>query len=409
MTKVLIIGGGIAGPVTAIALRKAGIDSVVYEAYDRGAEGAGAYLTLAVNGLDALRTLDLDEVVQGEGFDTPRIALFLGSGRRLADMSLGTLADGTVARTVKRAGLYRALRDEAVRRGVGMEHGKRLVGAESTSEGVIARFADGTQAEGDLLVGADGLHSMTRRIIDPAAPDARYVGLLNTGGYARGVSVDAEPGVMNMVFGKRCFFCYFLAPDGAVWWFANPWRPKEPSREELAAITPERWRAQLIELFEEDATPAVEIIQATPEVFSGWNTYDFPSVPHWHKGWMVIIGDAAHAASPSSGQGASMAIEDAVVLARCLRDAASVSDALEAYERARRARVEAIVKHGRRSSQTKENGLVGRVMRDLVLRMVFKFQARRGADPLRWMWDYHIDWDAPALASSTELVGSQRV
>ena len=146
-------------------------------------------------------------------------------------------------------------------------------------------------------------------------------------------------------------------------------------------------------------------------IFSGWNTYDFPTVPTWHRDRMIIIGDAAHATSPASGQGASMAIEDAVELARCLRDAPSVSDALEAYERVRRPRVEAVVKQGRRSSQTKENGLVGRIMRDLVLRMVFRFQARRGGDPLRWMWDHDSRFvlspaEMPTRARIEDLIGS---
>jgi 2-polyprenyl-6-methoxyphenol hydroxylase-like FAD-dependent oxidoreductase len=212
----LIVGGGIAGPVTAMALRKAGVDSVVYEAYDHSAEGIGAFLTLAVNGLDALRSLGLEEVVRGEGFDTPRMAILGSNGRLLVDLPFGRLADGTAYRTVARGGLYRALRDEAVRRGVRLEYGKRLVAAETTGTGAIASFADGTRAEGDLLIGADGLHSVTRRIIDREAPRARYLGLLNTGGYARGVTLDAAPGVMNMVFGKRCFYSYFAAPDGEV-------------------------------------------------------------------------------------------------------------------------------------------------------------------------------------------------
>jgi hypothetical protein len=70
------------------------------------------------------------------------------------------------------------------------------------------------------------------------------------------------------------------------------------------------------------------IIRATKEILAGWNTYDFPTVPTWHNERMIIIGDAAHAASPSSGQGASMAIKDAVVLAKCLRDEPCIEDAL---------------------------------------------------------------------------------
>src|SRR5262249_3369173 len=151
---------------------------------------------------------------------------------------------------------------------------KRLVSAEKTPRGVVARFEDGSQAEADLLIGADGLQSRTRRIIDPAAPPARYVGLLNTGGYARGVRVASKPGVINFIFGKRCFFGYILHPNGEVWWFANPPSARELSRAELAAITPEQWRARLLDLFAGDVTPAVEIIRATPEIASAWNTHD---------------------------------------------------------------------------------------------------------------------------------------
>lgn len=127
-----------------------------------------------------------------------------------------------------------------------------------------------------------------------------------------------------MVFGRRGFFGYTVHPSGEVWWFANPPRAQEPSRAELAAITDGQWRALLEDLFAGDRVPASEIIRATPGELTGWATYDLPSAPTWHSGAMVVIGDAAHAASPASGQGASMAIEDAVVLAQCLRDLPSV-------------------------------------------------------------------------------------
>ena len=118
-----------------------------------------------------------------------------GTGKHLGEVpNGGALPDGTVSQTLKRADLYRALRDEAVRRGVRIEYGKRLVDAEVTPDGgVVARFEDGTGAEGDLLIGADGIRSRTRRIIDPNAPGARYVPVLNIGGYARGeVAADLD-------------------------------------------------------------------------------------------------------------------------------------------------------------------------------------------------------------------------
>jgi FAD-dependent urate hydroxylase len=391
--KALIVGGGVAGPVAAMALRQAEIDSVVYEAYAGGADDAGSFLTFASNGLDALRTIDAHHLVLSEGFPTPRMTIQSGSGKRLGDIPLGgTLADGTVSQTLKRADLYRALRDEAVRRGARVEYGKRLVGAETTPDGVTARFDDGTEALGDLLIGADGIHSRTRRIIDPSAPGARYVPVLNIGGYARGVIVPAEPGQFRMVFGKRAFFGYAVHPSGDVWWFANPPRADEPTGAELAATGTEQWREMLIDFFAGDDSPAVEIIRSTPGKLTGWATYDLPSVPTWHRESMIIIGDAAHATAPSSGQGASMAIEDAIVLARCLRDLPDTGQALAAYERLRRARVERIVAHGARTSNSKAAGPVARVLRDLMMPLILKRVAR--GESLAWMHDYHIEWDA---------------
>jgi len=215
--------------------------------------------------------------------------------------------------------------------------------------------------------------------------------VLDIGGYASGVSVPAEPGTFHMVFGKRAFFGYAVHPSGEIWWFANPPRADEPTRAELAAMGTEQWREMLVDLFAGDDSPAVEIIRSTPGKLAGWATYDLPSLPTWHRGPMIIIGDAAHATAPSSGQGASMAIEDAVVLARCLRDLPDVLQAFAAYEKLRRGRVERIVAHGARTSNSKAAGPVGRVIRDLMMPFVLKRVANGGS--LAWMHDYHIDWD----------------
>lgn len=381
MTKrALIIGGGIAGPVTAMALRRAGLDPVVYEAYGRGSDGVGAFLTLAENGLAALKVLDLD--LAGLGMDTPAMVL-VSRGRELATAPMR-------ARTVARTDLYAALRDEAVRRGIPVEYGKRLVDARVTADGVLAQFADGTTAAGDLLVGADGLRSRTRTLIDPKAPKARHIGLLNTGGYARGLRLPGSPGVAHFVFGRRCFFGYLIHPDGDVWWFANPPAKREPTREELAAITPRQWRARVVDLFADDPGPMLDIIAATEDIFPAWNTYDFPRVPTWHNDRMVLVGDAVHATSPSSGQGASMAIEDAVVLGRCLRDADEPRAAFAAFRAARRERVERVVAHGRRNGSGKMQGPVGAAIRDLILPLVMRQLAAK--DSLRWLYDYRVEW-----------------
>ena len=387
--KALIIGGGIAGPVTAMALQRAGIDSVIYEAYGRGSDGVGAFLTLAVNGLEALDVLDLKDTVCDLGMDTPAMKLISG-GKELAALSMP-------ARTVARTDLYENLRDEAVRRGIAIEYGRRLDDAEVKPTGVRAMFTDGTTAEGDLLIGADGLRSRTRTVIDPKAPRARHIGLLNTGGYARGLHLPGEPGVAHFVFGRRCFFGYFIHPNGEIWWFANPPSRREPTREELLAITSEQWRARLVDLFRDDTGPMLDIIAATDDIIPGWNTYDFPTVPTWHNQRMVIIGDAVHATSPSSGQGASMAIEDAIVLAKCLRDIPDPATAFAMFKGLRQDRVERVVKHGKRSGDGKAQGRFGAMIRDLVLPMIVRRMVT--SNSLSWMYDYRIDFPAPVVGA----------
>ncbi|MFB7666349.1 FAD-dependent monooxygenase [Kitasatospora sp. NPDC056138] len=397
----LVIGGGIAGPVTAMALQRAGLDATVHEAQDESAGLAhGVYLTVAVNGIAALRAIDAHRTVTDHGFPTGKIEFASGTGRHLATVPNGmALPDGTVTRTLLRSDLYGAITAEATRRGIRTEHGKRLVDAAPTpSGGVLARFADGTTAEADLLIGADGIHSRVRRLIDPNAPGPRYTGLGNTGGFARVEGITGTPGAYHMVFGKRCFFGYTIAPDGQVWWFGNPPRPTEIPREQLAATTAGQWRTMMLDLYRDDNSPATAIVAAS-EPFKVFNQYDLPTVPVWHRGPMIIVGDAAHAVAPSSGQGASMAAEDAVTLAKCLRDLPTTEAAFTAYERLRRERVQRVVAHGSRGSGSKQVGPIGRAIRDAVLPVVMKRMARPDAlNSLSWLFDHRTDWDSPVRA-----------
>ena len=389
--RAIVVGGGIAGTVAALALHRAGVTPLVHEAHPAGADERGAFLTVAVNGLAALRRLGLDPAaVLAAGYPTPRLRLGNGAGRRLADLPLGGPApDGTTTTTIRRADLYAALRTAATERGIPIRYGSRLTAFTEDGAGVTATFAGGGTATGDLLVGADGLRSRTRHLLDPSAPQPAYLGLLNAGGFTTGpvgADLDRTPGVVHMAFGRRCFFGWSVAPDGSVWWFANPpaKRPADP-----AAWTEPAWRAHLLDLVSGDAIPAAAIIRATGEVLGPWNTFDLPRVPVWRTGRAVLIGDAAHAASPSSGQGASMAIEDAVVLGRCVAASADVPGALAAYERERRGRVEKVVAFGRRSSGGKTAGPVGAWLRDALTPALMRMLYRDG-DPAAWILDHRV-------------------
>ena len=205
--KALIVGAGVGGPVTAMALQQAGIEARVFESH-RPVTEAGSYLTVATNGLDALRAIDAHGPVLAAGFPTPWTIMLSGTGKRLGRVALGSNLPGRdVSHTIKRPHLHRALHDEASRRGISIAFGKRLVATETAGTGIRAVFGDGSDAVGDLLIGSDGVHSAVRTIIDPRAPKPRFVGLLNFGGYTAGVQ-HGEPGAWHMIFGARAFFGY---------------------------------------------------------------------------------------------------------------------------------------------------------------------------------------------------------
>jgi FAD-dependent urate hydroxylase len=300
----IVIGGGIAGPVAAMALRRAGIEATVYESYG-SAEGVGGALSIAPNGRTALAAIDAEAPVAAAGRPMRAIVMQSWTGKRLAEF--GSPAGLPPMLLVWRADLYRALYDEAARRGVRVEHGKRLVAlADDPAPGgrVVAHFADGTSAAGDVLIGADGIRSTVRRLIDPAAPEPRHAGLLGFGARTDGTGLPGTGDAMHMVFGKRAFFGYQIGADESGW-FANLPHPAPMSAAEARRTGAEEWLRRLAAAFAGDRTPAVELIRRTaPEdlVITG-GLEDIPTVPTWHRGRVVLAGDAAHATSPSSGAG----------------------------------------------------------------------------------------------------------
>ncbi|MFJ3959144.1 FAD-dependent monooxygenase [Arthrobacter sp. NPDC090010] len=398
MSHALIIGAGIAGPVLAVALSKVGIDATLYERDAPDQDRLGAWISFQANGMDALRAVGLAAPVEELGYPMDDISFINGKGKHLGRMPMAARRpDGQVSLLMPRAELYRALADQARAHGVRVEYGKEFVTAEATADGVTARFADGSVAMGDFLVGADGIHSRVRTTIDPDAAVPRYVPVLNTGGYIPGFTVEARQREFLMQFGTKCFFAWMPTPDGGTVWFANPPMKHEPAKGVLSGMSDAQWRGWLHELMDGDAGPAAAIIDAAPGPLTGWTTYDMPVVKRWHDGAgrMVLIGDAAHATAPSAGQGAAMSLEDAVVLAQCLRDCPDAAAAFAHYELLRRERVERIVKHGHRSSNQKAAGPVARLLRDAMLPMIFRRAERDGGESMMWLQGHHLDFDSP--------------
>lgn len=398
----LVIGGGIAGPVAAMALQKAGIEATVCEAYRGVADGVGGMLGLAPNGRHALDVIGAGDIVTRIGEPVRSMVVQSWTGKRLAEF--GGNGETPVFHGVWRSELYRELYDETARRGIRIEHGKRLVRAEDDGTCVTAHFADGTSATADVLIGADGIRSTVRPMIDPNAPRPRYTGLLGFGARATDdtkLPLPSTNNSMHMVFGKRAFFAYQVDDEGRTGWFANLPHPTPMPLAEARAVGAAEWLRALKEVFQADRTPALEILRAVdPEqlVIVG-ALEDLPPVPTWSRGRRVLVGDSAHATSPSSGQGASIAMESAVQLARCLRDLPTVTEAFAAYEGLRRERVERIIAGGKKTSSDKAAGPVARVLRDALMPIAMKILAK--PEKMSWQIDYRIDWDATVIPSAT--------
>ena len=388
--KALIIGSGIAGLAVALFLKRAGIESEIFEAR-QSAEGYS--LSLSCNGVAVLKMLSLDGPVLAEGSPVSRWSMWNGKGKYLGGGSF--TAGGIKSVFIKRAPLGTILSLEAERQGIAIHRGKKLQEIDVTrAGGVVGTFQDGTTASGDFLIGADGVHSRVRQFVDPAARPV-YTGLINTGGYSQGVSLPRTPETTHFVFGRRAFFGYHVSPTGYIYWFVNYPSADEPVREALLGDTDEERRSRLLALFRDDKPFISEIIRASETTFPDFLTYTLPTQPvSWHQGPVVLLGDAVHAISPSSGQGASMALEDAVVLAKSLRDVSGLEQAFKAYEQLRRERTVKMYELGERSDSGKYvTNPMQRLVRDVTTPIFLKLFANPNASD--WIYSYQVDWDTP--------------
>ena len=159
-------------------------------------------------------------------------------------------------------------------------------------------------------------------------------------------------------------------------------------------IASEEWQERMLDLFREDLPLISEMIRATESTIIAYPIYDISTQPIWRQGSVILVGDAIHAVSPNAGQGASLAVEDAIVLAKCLRDREDLSQAFATYERLRRARVERMVRHGRNAGQGKViTNPLGVWLRDLLTPFFLKLFANPAA--LDWVYSYKVAWDEP--------------
>ncbi|HEX8263859.1 MAG TPA: FAD-dependent monooxygenase, partial [Pyrinomonadaceae bacterium] len=310
--KVLIVGAGIGGLAAAIALQKVGFEVEVYEAAPVLRE-IGAGISLWSNATAVLENLGLlDEAVEKSAVLSV-LKIKNETGELLMKAEIGKYRPASIC--IHRADLIDLLQRNCAPKTI--RSGKTFERLEQNENGVNAFFADGTTANGDVLIGADGINSRVRaQIKGNSKPIYR--------GYAvwRGIiefnenGFEANTATETWGAGKR----FGLAPVGKnrFYWYATNNQP------EGSILAPPERKAQMLEFFGEWHAPIPQIVEAAAaEDILHNDCYDRPPESGWSKNRVCLTGDAAHPTTPNMGQGGCLALEDAVVLTRCLQNSSS--------------------------------------------------------------------------------------
>lgn len=346
--KVLIAGGGIGGLTLAIALRQRGIDAAVFESAP-AIEAAGAGIALWPNAIKVLRGLGVGETIIATGRRIERGQLREIDGAFLVNSDQRWLEAeaGAPLIALHRADLQSIL-SAALPDGL-VHPGKRISGFDQNTPVVKARFADGSTADGDVLIGADGIHSVIRGSLRPEI-QPRYAGYVAW----RGVADDADgidPEALGIhatseTWGSGARFGIVPIGPRRIYWFATANRERGLRRNAVET------RAELLDRFGAWHAPIRDLIDRTPaDRILENDIEDLRPFRGWSRGRAALLGDAVHATTPNLGQGACMAIESAVVLAEQLAGSGSITEKLEAYERARFARTAWITRRSRTVGQ----------------------------------------------------------
>jgi 2-polyprenyl-6-methoxyphenol hydroxylase-like FAD-dependent oxidoreductase len=357
--KVLIAGGGVGGLTLGIALTRAGFECEIFER-EPELRPAGAGLALQASAMQALQTLSLNSHVLRSGAEIRSLVFRSPDGGVLHRMRLEFLKAefGQPIVAIHRARLQSVLVDALGP--VPIRTGKKLVEYAADQSGVTAKFTDGSMARGVALVGADGLRSAVRRQLLGNAP-LRYAGYSTYRGIAPGFRGTPDDEVSE-TWGRGIRFGHMPVGHGETYWFAV-----FNSREGEVTATPKR---MLRDMFGRFAAPVPELIETTPEDrMIRTDIHDRAPDGCWSQGRVTLLGDAAHPTTPNLGQGAGMAIEDAVVLTHLLSSASDITAAFREYERSRRARTTRIVNASWQIGRLGQfDGVVSTWIRDLSFR-----------------------------------------
>ncbi|MBM7118395.1 FAD-dependent monooxygenase [Archangium primigenium] len=359
--RVLIAGGGIGGLTLARALQAAGIGCTVFERAET-LRPVGAGIIMQMNAMTALRSLGLADAVAQAGLPLAALSTLDPSGRRITRLPLARIEQefGGPAIAIRRSRLQEVLltglEPERLRTGCA------VTGFREEGTRVTVTLSDGTSATGDVLVGADGLRSVVREGL--WGDGLRYSGYTSWRGITRELE-RSEPREATETWGPGARFGIVPVGHGELYWYATRDAPAG------GQDTPGEGRAALRECFGRWHAPIAAVLDSTPEAqFFRTDIHDRRPLPRWSQGRVTLLGDAAHPMTPNMGQGGCQAIEDAVVLARCLAREAEVPAAFTAYEHRRLRRANAIVTQSFQLGRVAQlTNPVGRFLRDHLARL----------------------------------------
>ncbi len=379
--KALIIGAGIAGPVAAMFLKRAGIEADIYEAWPYST-GIGGGLQIAPNGMHVLAELGLADELIGLGSIAESFDFYTQGGKKLGSLNRNMRERfGQPAVNLCRATLNEMLVDKAWSSNVSVYFEKRLVKIEDRADQpVIAHFSNGSEAEGDFVIGADGVHSAVRRHVIPDGPRPFDTGLIGFGGFVPRAVIENLPigQRVETTFGQSGFFGYGFCSsnpeDGAMWWSTQPSHGMTAAAYRLQSQ--DAIKQHLRDFHAGWHDPIAAIIEAAENIVVT-DTLDVATLPTWSRKRTLLIGDAAHATSPHAGQGASLALEDAMLLGRLMLDGQELGQTFQNFEHERRPRAEKIVAIARRNGNSKrEFGPTGAWIRDHMLKLLLPLTSK---------------------------------
>lgn len=359
--KAIIIGAGIGGLCTAIALRKIGINVKVFESKQE-VRFAGAGLGIGANAVRALQMLDVGKQVLRAGKLLEELRILTPAGKILQRTATAAISRkyGPDNVTIERGNLLElllyALGPEQI-----VHTGKTYRHFEQDDSGVKVWFEDGSTEEGDFLVAADGVHS---RIREALLPDAKpqYAGYTCWRAVVQATQdlPSYNPDIFIETWGRRGRFGLVPLPNNRIYWFACL-NAKSPNSQIRSYTT-----RDLLGRFEDYHEPIPQLLAQTPDhQLLQHDIYDLPPIRRFAFGRIVLLGDAAHAMTPNMGQGAGQAIEDAVILANHLKHNSAITTALQGYERERVGRTGRITRMSNRIGMAAQlQGRVSAALRD---------------------------------------------